>query len=52
MFEQIELIAKVLEKDEEAEDIISYFKEELDKVTEVTSEIPDSERPRVYAVFT
>jgi iron complex transport system substrate-binding protein len=50
MFEQIELIAKVLEKDEEAEDIISYFKEELDKVTEVTSEIPDSERPRVYAV--
>ena len=50
MFEQIELIAKVLEKDEEAEDIISYFKEKLDKVAEVTSEIPDSERPRVYAV--
>ena len=48
MFEQIELIAKVLEKDEEAEDIISYFKEELDKVTEVTSQIPDSEKPRVY----
>ena len=50
MFEQIELIAKVLEKDEEAKDTISYFKEELDKVTEVTSEIPDSEKPRVYAV--
>ena len=50
MFEQIELIAKLLEKDEEAEDIISYFKEKLDKVTEVTSEIPDSEKPRVYAV--
>ena len=50
MFVQIECIAKVLEKDEEAEDIISYFKEELDKVAEVTSEIPDSERPRVYAV--
>ena len=50
MFEQIELIAKLLEKEEEAEDTISYFKEELDKVTEVTSEIPDSEKPRVYAV--
>ena len=56
MFKQIEFVGTVLENEEEAEELISYFKKELDKVTEVTSQIPDSEKPRVYqfwgSVFT
>jgi iron complex transport system substrate-binding protein len=47
-FEQIELMGRVLGKEKRAEELISYFKEELDKVIEVTSEISDSEKPRVY----
>ena len=51
MFEQIELIAKALGKEERADEVVSYFNEELDKVTEVTSEISDSEKPTVYHIW-
>ena len=42
---------KVLGKEERAEELISYANEKISEVTEVTSEIPDSERPKVYYVF-
>jgi len=48
MFEDIRLIATVLGKEERSEEIITFFKEKLDEVTEITSEIPDSEKQRVY----
>ena len=48
MFEEIEFVGAVLGKDKEAEEMNSYFKKKLDKVTEVTSEIPENEKPRVY----
>jgi iron complex transport system substrate-binding protein len=56
MFEEIEFIGVVLGKEERAEEIVSSFREKLDEVTEVTSGIPDSEKPSVYqfwgSVFT
>ena len=42
---------KVLGKEERAEELISYANEKISEVTEVTSEIPGSERPKVYYVF-
>jgi ABC-type Fe3+-hydroxamate transport system substrate-binding protein len=48
MFVQIEFVGAVLGKDREAEEVVSSLKEKLDKVTDVTSQIPDSEKPRVY----
>jgi iron complex transport system substrate-binding protein len=42
---------KVLGKEERAEELISYANEKIREVTEVTSEIPDSEKPKVYYVF-
>ena len=48
MFEELEFIGVVLGEEERAEEINSYFKKKLDKVTEVTASIPDSEKPRVY----
>ena len=44
---QIECIGEVLERDEEAEDI-SFMEEKLALVTDITSQIDDSEKPRVY----
>ena len=50
-FELHTLVGEVIGKEKEAEELISYANEELDEVTEVTSEIPDSEKPRVYLAF-
>ena len=47
MFEQIEVIAVVLGKEEEAEEIVPDFEGEIEKVTEVTSDIKESEKPTV-----
>ena len=47
-FEQIEHMGRVLGKEKRAEEIVSYFEEKLAKVTEVTSQIPDSEKPTVF----
>ena len=44
-------IAKILGKEERAEELISYANEKISELTEVTSEIPDSEKPKVYYVF-
>ena len=50
MFAEIEDTAIVVENEKEAEELILYLKEKLDKVTEVTSKIPDSEKPKVLSV--
>jgi iron complex transport system substrate-binding protein len=50
-FDEYRLVGKVLGKEEEAEELISFMEEEIAKVTEVTSEIPDDEKPKVYLMF-
>ena len=50
-FDEMELIGKLLGAEKEAEDLVSYCNSEIDKVTEVTSDIPDSEKPKVYLAF-
>jgi len=47
-YNQIELIGTVLGKEKEAEELILYMKEKIAEVTDVTSEIPNSKKPRVY----
>lgn len=50
-FEIHRLVGKVIGKEKEAEELITYAKEKIDEVTQVTSEIPDSEKPKVYLAF-
>ena len=50
MYSQFESIGTLLDKEEEAEELKSFVEEKLDKVREVTSEIPDTEKPKVYIV--
>ena len=38
----------ILGKEKEAEELISYANEKIAEITEITSEIPDSEKPKVY----
>ena len=40
----------VLDMQEEAEEVISYINEQYDKVSDITSQIPDSEKPRACDV--
>ncbi|HID20393.1 MAG TPA: hypothetical protein EYP28_05610 [Methanophagales archaeon] len=47
-FEAFELVGKVIGEDERAEELISYANDEIAKVSEITSEIPDNEKPKVY----
>lgn len=47
-YNQIRLIGTVLGKEDEAEDLAMYMKEKIAEVTDITSEIPDSEKPIVY----
>ena len=49
-FGTMELVGKVLGKEKEIEDLISYCNEKIDKVAEVTSQINESEKPRVFFV--
>ena len=44
----IELIGNVLGDEKESEELISFIEEKADKVREVTSQIPENEKPRVY----
>jgi iron complex transport system substrate-binding protein len=48
IYKEIEIIGKVLEKGKEAENLISFMEEKIDSVRKITSEIPDSEKPKVY----
>ena len=45
---QIENIGAVLGREEEAEDLISFMEEKIALVTDISSQIDDSEKPRVY----
>ena len=47
-FEGYRLAGRVIGKEERAEELISFVNEEFDKIRDVVSEIPDSERVRVY----
>ena len=41
---------EVLDKQEEAEELISFINEKYDMVTDITSQIPDSEKPKACVV--
>jgi iron complex transport system substrate-binding protein len=45
------LVGKVLGKEDRAEELISYANEKIREVTEITSEIPGSDRLTVYYIF-
>ena len=49
-FEQHRFFGKVVGREEEAEELMSYVNEKLAEITEVTSQIPDSEKPKVEVV--
>ena len=44
------LAGNILGKEEEVEELISYANEKIEEITEVTSEIPEDEKPKVYFV--
>ena len=46
----INFYGEVLDKQEEAEELISFINEKYDMVTDITSQIPDSEKPKACAV--
>jgi len=43
------IIGAVTGKDKKARDLINYTKEQIDEIAKITSEIPDEEKPLVYA---
>jgi len=47
-FEAYRLVGKIIGTGERVEELTSYTNEKFDEVTEVTSQIPESEKPRVY----
>ena len=49
---QIEVIGKSLHKEKEAHELNEFIKEKLSKVTDITSKIPDSQKPKVYFAWT
>ena len=48
MYEAAELMGTVLKREDEVQELISLVEEKIDKVRDVTSEIPDDEKPTVY----
>jgi len=48
VYRHLEAVGVVLEREEEAEELISYMEEKISTVTDITSEIPDSGKPTVY----
>ena len=50
--EQIEVIGKSLHKEKEADELNAFIRNRLNKVTDITSKIPDSQRPKVYFAWT
>ncbi len=49
-WESYRLAGKVLDKEDEVEELISYANEKIEEITEVTSQIPEDEKPKVYFV--
>ena len=50
-FEAHRLVGKVMGKEKKAEELISYAHEKINEITEVTSEISEEEKPKVYLAF-
>jgi iron complex transport system substrate-binding protein len=48
VYKHLEVVGVVLGREKEAEELISYMEEKISTVTDITSEIPDSEKPTVY----
>jgi len=46
--ELFRLVGWVVGREKEAEELISYTNDKLEEITEITSEIPDDEKPKVY----
>ena len=50
-FKYFRFMGYVLNEQDRAEDLISYLSEKIAEVSEVTSDIPDDEKPKVYLAF-
>ena len=50
-FETFRLAGKVIGKEERAEELISFHEEKFAELTEVTSQIPENENPKVHLAF-
>ena len=50
-FEAYRLAGKVIEKEERAEELVSFNEEKIAELTEVTSQIPENEKPKVHLAF-
>ena len=48
VYETIRCVGIVARRGEEADDLISFCEEKIDKLEDITSEIPDDEKPVVY----
>jgi len=48
LFSSLRLIGRVLDKEQRAEQVVSFFQERIDQLTSRTTDIPASERPRVF----
>jgi iron complex transport system substrate-binding protein len=48
MYEEMELMGAIFKKENEAKEFISFVKETVGKIEEVTSQIPEEEKPKVY----
>jgi iron complex transport system substrate-binding protein len=49
-YESRRLTGRILGKEDRAEWLISYVEDELDQIREITNEIPEEEKPKVYAL--
>ena len=49
-YKSLRLAGKVLGKEDRAEWLISYVEDKLDRIREITDEIPEEEKPKVYAL--
>ena len=48
LYKGLDAMGVILEKEQEAEELILFVKEKVAKLEEVTSEIPESDKPKVY----
>jgi len=46
--DMLRITGAVTGKDEKARDLVNYTKEKVDEITDITSEIPDKDKPVVY----
>ena len=50
-FKWLRLAGYIMDEEERVEELISYANEEITKITDVTSDIPDDEKQTVYLAF-